>query len=319
MKKLMLLSIIIGLCPFFAMGQESRAEQKNARRQQSIATIDALVETSTNTGYTLERHNEKYETGRIHDARKARLRLSVPLWANRQVKISAGAYYSYHHNIFNCNELFQTGQTIDMGNEHHLLGFSANVFYSEQMFGRSVIANANIMSDFSEYGFEKITGFAMAMTPLVQTREKYFGLGIIALINTTSSWPVFPFISYRQTFNDRLSIEIIPPQFYVRYKLPETAGQLSAGMSIDAERFYLHPGIESLPRECLYNRSFFRPEISYEHRLCQGLTMTLKSGVSILMSGHIYSHSGHHKHAKIRQNASCFANLAFSYNLNLHR
>lgn len=25
--------------------------------------------------------------------------------------------------------------------------------------------------------------------------------------------------------------------------------------------------------------------------------------------------SGHHKHAKIRQNASCFANIAFSYNL----
>lgn len=285
------------------------------QHRQELITIEAFAESMTDTDYEFERDDHCCESGSVRDAKRARLRVSVPIWKNESFNVSAGGYYSYHNLYFDREQIGETKLPVDMGNEHHLWGMTANLFYQGRLWGRAIVANAYVMADFSEYGFGKVTGFVTGVTPIIQNRTTYMGVGLVGLVNTTSSWPVFPIFTLRHSINEKMSIEVMPPMCYFKYKLPREYGTVAAGMLIDVEKFYVRPHCEDLPKDCLLSRSFYKPEIVYEKQFSDNFKVTAKSGVAVPMQSYLYSRNGHRKHVKIEQDASCFFNVAVSCKL----
>lgn len=280
-----------------------------------LMTIEAYAESMTDADYESERDGRRYENGVVRDAMRARLRVSVPVWKNEKFSVSAGGFYSYHSLYFDRESIDALSSPIDMGNDHHLWCTSANLFYQGRLWGRPIIANANVMVDFSEYGFGKVIGFVTCVTPVIQNKTTYMGVGLVGLINTTSTWPVFPVFTLRHSINERMSIEVMPPICYFKYKLPSEYGTVAAGMSIDVEKFYVRPHCDDMPKECLLSRSFYKPEVVYEKQFGGGIKVTAKSGVAIPLQSYLYSRNGRRKYEKIDQDASCFFNVTVSCKL----
>lgn len=92
------------------------------------------------------------------------------------------------------------------------------------------------------------------------TEASSFGIGMIGLINTTSPWPVFPMLVYRHRFDKRWSMEIMPPQFRLTCAV-NPSNRITAGLTIDGDRFYGTPRNPQLPKACLYSKNLMRPEL----------------------------------------------------------
>ena len=130
--------------------------------------------------------NAIHEKWSIQEASRSKIQFSAPLWTNRHFRLSGGMHYNFYRMNFEDKSLLSDNQGCNMGGSHHLYGPQLNLFFQGKIAGRSVMGTASVMADFSEYGFGKVTGFVVAMTPLKQTASTYMGVGLIGLLNTTS-------------------------------------------------------------------------------------------------------------------------------------
>ena len=105
---------------------------------------------------------------------------------------------------------------------------------------------------------QEMSGGVSAMT-----LASSFGIGMIGLINTTSPWPVFPMLVYRHRFDKRWSMEIMPPQFRLTCAV-NPSNRITAGLTIDGDRFYGTPRNPQLPKACLYSKKPFAAGIEIE-------------------------------------------------------
>lgn len=259
--------------------------------------------------------NAIHEQWSQEEASRSKIQLSVPLWTNRHFRLSGGAHYQFYRLDFE-NETLQSGEKgWNMGDSHHLYGPQLNLFFQGKIAGRSIMGTASVMTDFSEYGFGKVTGFVVAMTPLKQTASTYMGIGLIGLLNTTSPFPLFPIFTLRHKFDDRLSIELMLPLVHLKYAFPRSGTMLSAGMSIDGERFYVRPNQEDLPRTCLYSRSLMKPAVGCTQSIGSQLTLEVKGGVAVPMTSRLYKRSGHDELLEFSKPVRAFFSLGASWRL----
>ena len=105
---------------------------------------------------------------------------------------------------------------------------------------------------------QEMSGGVSAMT-----LASSFGIGMIGLINTTSPWPVFPMLVYRHRFDKRWSMEIMPPQFRLTCAV-NPSNRITAGLTIDGDRFYGTPRNPQLPKACLYSKKPYAAGIEIE-------------------------------------------------------
>ena len=105
---------------------------------------------------------------------------------------------------------------------------------------------------------QELSGGVLAMT-----EASSFGIGMIGLINTTSPWPVFPMLVYRHRFDKRWSMEIMPPQFRLTCAV-NPSNRITAGLTIDGDRFYVTPRNPQLPKVCLYSKKPYAAGIEIE-------------------------------------------------------
>jgi hypothetical protein len=308
--------LIILILPCKLHGQEKTVAVLNEiqKRQSVIMTINTNFDAALNTDYKFKDKGNIYEKGVIRDITQARLHLSVPVLTDKRFRISLGAHYNFHHLNFESKETPTDGLRLNMGSEHHTWSISTNAFFYTKLFNRSIIGNANIMAECSENGFEKITGIIVGVMQIKQTQSTSIGVGLIALVNTTSPFPIFPIFTYSHKFNKRLSVDVMPPQFHFRYLFSE-GNKLSAGMSIDGEHFYVRPQNELLPEVCLYSKSLMKPELVYERKVGKYLNITMKVGASIVMANRLYEKNGSKKYIEISQPVSGFFNIGFSYSI----
>lgn len=105
---------------------------------------------------------------------------------------------------------------------------------------------------------QEMSGGVSAMT-----LASSFGIGMIGLINTTSPWPVFPMLVYRHRFDKRWSMKIMPPQFRLICAV-NPSNRITAGLTIDGDRFYVTPRNPQLPKACLYSKKPYAAGIEIE-------------------------------------------------------
>ena len=105
---------------------------------------------------------------------------------------------------------------------------------------------------------QEMSGGVSAMT-----EASSLGIGMIGLINTTSLWPVFLMLVYRHRFDKRWSMEIMPPQFRLTCAV-NPSNRITAGLTIDGDRFYGTPRNPQLPKACLYSKKPYAAGIEIE-------------------------------------------------------
>jgi hypothetical protein len=205
---------------------------------------------------------------------------------------------------------------MDMNGTHHTWGISMNGNFQTKLFGKQVMGNANMVMEGSEYGIEWFSGMIIAIMQVKQTRSTSIGIGAMYMIGPSSSShiPVFPVFTFQHKFNDRWSLDLMPPIVHLKYAFNEK-NRLSIGMSIDGDHFYVHSPKESLSKVYRYSKSVMTPEFVYERTIGKQLRLTARSGISVSMAIRIYNLDNYKEYIRVSQPTGGFINIGFAYSM----
>ena len=276
----------------------------NIRLAQEIVTAG---------GYTMEDDGAQLADGDRSEALRTTLNISMPVYKGKASYVNFGGFYNFHNVQFSPPKSGDAYE-IDMGRENDTWGLQGIYMYGGKLWNRKFTGLANLRGEFSESGLERVTMFAVGMLQLKRTERSSLGVGAVLLLNTSSPWPLFPFVTYRCKFSEKWSLDLMLPQLYVNNHL-SAKDKLSAGFSISGEHFYISPGRADLPATCMYSRSNLRPEIVYEHRMTPLTKLFLKGGSTICINSRLYSSSGNSRYMDISQKPSFFMQVGVSYGI----
>ncbi|MBQ8672765.1 MAG: hypothetical protein IJ511_01715 [Bacteroides sp.] len=250
--------------------------------------------------YRVEQEGESVELGRNDLYTKASVRASMPIYQNGSTLISSSLRYTHIHQHFNPEV-----QLLDYGfgaTAHHI--FAANIMgMGKVKLGRkSLMLMGMVSGECSQYGLERWTAIGTAVLMLKETRRTQFGIGVLGMVNTLSKIPVFPFFTYRHTFNEQWMVNLVLPNLQVRYTL-SPSDFISLGMSIDADHYFIHPNTKGLPDRVRYSRCVQNFGPIFEHRFASGLSLTVDMGLSMLMADRVHKSGGSTKIAEVHEKA----------------
>ncbi|MDR1347853.1 MAG: DUF6268 family outer membrane beta-barrel protein [Prevotellaceae bacterium] len=293
----------------------SSKETNRVDKALSSMTLRVQFGTELNADYKLKpRDGNVYEKGTIRDAAKVRMALNIPVLRAKFATLSVSPYYANYHLKFSREEMLPESPVMDMNGTHHTWGISMNGNFQTKLFGKQVLGNANMVMEGSEYGIEWFSGMIIAVMQVKQTRLTSIGIGVLGLIHTSSSIPVFPVFTFRQKFSDKWALDLMMPRVHLKYTFNEK-NRLSVGMSIDGDHFYVHPEKESLSKVYRYSKSVMTPEFVYERTVGKQFRLTVRSGISVSMASRIYNPDNYKEYISVSQPTGGFINIGFAYSM----
>lgn len=252
-----------------------------ARHFSRYRTVNLTWETKWRHDYTLTHGNDEVERGKKKDQHTIRFSTMVPIVKKQNLSLYANVQ-------FNSYQFRTEGSTVftDDSYNYYAGGFNGSYYFS--VFGRPLIASANVTVDGWDRGWGKVQGRFSATMVVRRTAATVFTAGVMGM-TLFNTMPVMPVISYWHRFaNPDLSIEItMPSQFYVRYQYGHQ--RISAGASMSADNFYLRPNIEGVPAVCYYSEAVLRPEVNYEYIISRHFYISVRAGASMVMKGGLYT------------------------------
>jgi hypothetical protein len=306
-------SVICALFVAFNMATSALAvepaDSARARLQtnQSRLTLSADLTARPGGNYHITKDDKTVEQGSTDAFTKASLGVSYHIYSKGFSRLTASLRYNHLHQHFNSdNRLMDYGFT---SSAHHQ--FAGNIMGMTylRLWGKPLMVMGTVGCDFSQYGYERWSAIGTAMLMLKQTRQTQFGVGLIGLVNTFSKIPVFPMITYRHTFNPQWTLNLTLPKFQMEYH-PSDKDMISLGAGIDADSYYIRPGVDELPDHVRYSRSNINVGPTYEHRFACGLTFSAEAGVQLVMTNRIYRHDSSRELATMHEKAAPFCHIS---------
>lgn len=191
-------------------------------------------------------------------------------------------------------------------------GFTST--FRSTLLGKPLFAIGLVNAEWGQGGFARVSGIAMGLIMLKTTRTTQFGLGPLAMINTSSRIPIFPVFMYRHVINEKWCVNLSGATFGFDYT-PTPSDMINLGADINVKSFYFKPGDKSLPTKCRFTSTSFRPMVNYRRRLAPNLYFYLRSGVSLKMSCRINGVTGTERYVECRQKPAPFIQTGASYTL----
>lgn len=296
----------------------SKAQEAGYVRKETprSALYDIRVHTGIVSGgdYETEGSDALVGAGSTSNASVTQIDFSVPILTLKRGTVSLGAYYNYMHQEF--EPLYGVGaaEYVHFDNNYHTWGAKAAYSFRTTLWGKMLFGFANIRMECSQYGLERISGFAAAGLLIKRKENSSLTVGAALLLNSSSKWPLFPFITYWYRFNEKWQLNIMMPQCHFTYNISRS-DKLSLGSTIAGEHFYIRPHHSDLPSRCMYSRSYIRPEFVYEHSFTPLMRCSLRCGSIVYLNGKFTSHRGNSKYGEIDHDAAAFLQLSFSYGL----
>ena len=179
-------------------------------------SITADVDGATNTDYYWKSDKgERLEEGRLKHGVAARVRANLKVLGNRQFSLSVSPFYHYSNKELNTNGTYGT-LLLDVPHNHHHYGSNLIANYNTLWLGKPFTLMAMGTANFSQYGYECISGMVGGIFSITRNQRTYLGLGVICLIGTSVSWPLYPMFIYNHQFNNRWSINCMEVNNYLR-------------------------------------------------------------------------------------------------------
>lgn len=270
------------------------------------------------SGYGLIRTNMAlaYDHGWGHIEDNFAARISYEFLKNRHFSITANARYTSNEVKFNTGDLSHDliPELINLNGTHILTQFGFTSTFKTRLFSKPFMCMAMLTTEWYEKGFGRVSGIAMGLFMLRNSRETQFGIGPLVMICTNSKIPAFPVFMYRHHLNNRWLVSLYGGMFGVEYT-PTQKDMLSFGADIDVKAFYFRPGIHTLPRKCRFSSTSCRPSVKYKRCLAPNLYFEAQTGISLKMSCRLTGATGTTEYADCNQKISPFIQAGVSYSL----
>jgi len=290
-----------------------------ARNFSKSRTFNLYWETGPSYDYKLKRDGEEIENGKMRDIHTIKFAVNVPVLLLKDFSLYANGranFYKSEATNDATGEISSIFSNTDDAYCYYKGGLNAT--YRMKIAGKPLILNANISGDGWEKGFEEIEGTFSAILMLKNTPTTSFSVGLYGM-TLYNQVPVVPVITYWHQFSPRLSVDVtLPSRAYLRYQFNDKH-RLSLGAQMESERFYMRPGMEDLPKTCLYNETTIKPELVYEFIINKRFYLIARGGGSALIQSGLYKTNRKgidgDPLVKFDRSMQPFFNLGFSYNL----
>ena len=258
--------------------------------------------------------NYDHGWGKIEDSFSARV--SYEFYRNSKFTVAANARFSSNEVLFDANDLNESFNPKDINlNGTHLFGQTGfTSMFRSRLLGKPIMAMAMVNAEWGQGGFARVSGIVMGLVMLRANRATQFGIGPLAMLNTSSKIPAFLVFMYRHKFNDKWNINLYGGMFGVDYT-PTKNNLFSLGADIDVKAFYFKPTNERLPDKCRFTSTSFRPMAKFRRRLAPNLYFDLQGGISVKMSCRANGVTGSKKYFDCRQKTAPFIQTGVSYAL----
>ncbi len=269
-------------------------------------SVTVSFEASPNVDATLKTtEGERLSRGRVEDVTTTRISATVGLFHKQlnpekrdMIAVLANPFYEFSTTGLS-RELDVSGYELNMPSTHHYYGLNIMAIYSGSAFDKPLFVMAMPFINFSQYGYERVGGILCGALMLKRSQSTRLGIGAVLLLGTTSSWPLFPFVTYYHKFDNAWSINIQGAYNTVNYSLGEHI-TLKGVLGIRSPRYFMHTDGENLPKKAVWRQTNVRTGVQCDCDVSQHVAITLLTGVDLPMSGRVYNHNGSKKFARLR-------------------
>lgn len=255
-----------------------------------------------------------YERGTIGDYDRLRAVLTVPFFHARYLTLSASGRYNLIDQDFSGKVSYFNADEINLNGTHHVFTGGVSAYSRFKVGGCLVNLFGHAMVDFSQWGYENIVGILAGVVMLKESQEEAFGIGIVGLIHSASSWPVFPAITWRRQLSRQLMLDITLPKVGVHY-YANSAMKCSAGMTFDVDRFYFRPGVEGMRKTCRYSRAVLKFGGTWEWKPTSAVMLHVGAGTAVKVKSEVSTRDGRDEYFKVKQPVGFYFNLGTAISL----
>lgn len=258
------------------------------------------------------------EKGRLSNQNRVKLDMNMPFL--RVNKWTFTGSFRYRYNYFDLDRVsHQSTQYLSQSHNHSQEGSTyvggLNSTYISKLFDKPLIFNMTLNADFSQNGFERITGMGIATMVLKKNSKMAFSLGLFAMIDPMIHYPILPIVVFDYKLPNSWSFSVTLPQYVYIRKTFSKNNRLSFGTNITSDTYYLRLGDPK--HSYRYNKAEIKTGFVYEHYVNQHFILTARGGMMNALKGTLNRRSNSYNKyiMKSYQNAGLFFNVGVSYNI----
>lgn len=307
--KLWMIALLI-LCRAVAYAQFSLGNPKEA------FSLSATVDGVANSDYTWDTdEREDVADGRMKRQMNVRLRSSVKLLSGLMGNISLAPFYNYSTLRLQTNWQGEAPM-LHFPDEHHHYGAtlsgSMNLLLGSREHGKPLTLMGTVTPNFSENGFEHVSGILGAMVHVTRSSKTYLGLGAVYIYGSSGWWPLWPLVVYRHQFDNRWSVGGMAVNWMLNYQHSPKV-KFSLGTELYVNKIYFRPDNDQLPRKALYDLVSERIGLFASWQATKALSMELSTGINYPFYGRVRDISHPHIYMKLHADSKPYAQMKISY------
>lgn len=198
----------------------------------------------------------------------------------------------------------------------HYHSESLNLTYFSKLFGKTAIYTGSLIADGSDVKFyERMRGMLSGTVVLKATAETQMTVGLIAFVDPSALFPVFPSFTYKHKFGNGWTTDVILPQGVFMRKDVASNGRLSVGSELGTTFFYLH-NLDNTGNTYSFNQVEINSGFTYEHYLGRSFIATFKTGLRSVPNSRVFEKSSRQSDHifKSSPEAAFYFNAGISFN-----
>lgn len=306
---------MIALLMLFQTAAYAQFSLGNSREAFSIsATVDGVA----NSDYTWDTDEYKdVADGRMRRQMNVKLKSSVKLLSGLMGNISLSPFYNYS-TVRLQTDWKGAAPMLHFPDEHHHYGAtlsgSMNLLLGSREHGKPMTLMATATPNFSENGFEQVSGIVGAMVHVTRSTKTYLGLGAIYIYGSSGWWPLWPMVVYRHQFDKRWSVGGMEANWMLNYQHSPKV-RFALGMEMVSDKIYFRPDNEQLPRKALYDLVSERFGLFANWQATKALSMELSTGINYPFYGRVRDISHPHVYMKLHADTKPYAQMKITYSI----
>lgn len=284
----------------------------------STRFLDFQYEQFSPTDYTSTLNDKDMEKGTLSSQKRFKAALNFPIYMKEKFIISSSWRYKYEALSFkDVESLLVNGISLQHDNheDFHYFSGALSFTYRSMLFNKNVVYNANLITDGSHKGFERLSATLLAVMVMKRNQTTTMTLGTQLNTSPTAIFLILPVFSFEHKMSNKWMLDLAFPKYgYIRKEIFGN-GRLSAGIRYEGELFFTYPKQTGFMDTYTYNRNEIRTELMYEHHLSQNFIFTIRGGGVNTFWGQMKVKNSSDKLIKTSQDMNMFFNVGVSYNL----
>ena len=305
--------ILFSLLVLFAVSARAQVSISNPKEKISIsATVDGVA----NTDYTWDtKHGDNIAEGNMTHGMNVKVKSNVNLVSGLAGTISVAPFYNF--STTQLQTTWNGAPMFDIPDEHHNYGVTVsallNIMLGSKEHGKPISFLATTAPNFSEHGYENMSGVFGTMIHLIRKPDTYLAVGAIYLYGSLS-WPLYPLIIYRHDFDNHWSVSMMELNDYLYYKVTPKI-KFALGTELVSDKIYFRPKNEQLPQKALYSLLSERVGLYANWQTTKEMSMELSAGANLPIWGRVRESGHRHVYMKLHDDVKPYVQMKVSYSI----